>query len=348
MRASRKALLVVLAWLAYAGGLLALAAPGLPATGPWSALALPLLLVTGYLLPWRASALSLAAATLILALVGGSLDLKIDLGGILLPPWASFLAVALVLMGAGLTGQLALASFRRAAMAEAARLASDEQSRRLRLVLRGVSHEINNGLQGIYAATVELDADERERRAVEGIERSVTRIKRLTGDLSDAAKLMDGDIKIRPSTCDLAPLTRAVLEQYASSAQAKRLQLSATLQTALVKADHDRVEQVVANLLQNAIRYTPDGGSVDVAIAAGPEGAEVCVRDTGLGLTEEQLASLFHPFVRFHPEASEGSGLGLWLVERIMAAHGGGVSAASAGPGAGATFRVRFPASAAA
>lgn len=348
VRASRKALHVVLAWTVYAVGLSALAALGHAAAGPWSALALPLLLFTGFLLPWRASALSLAAATLLLALVGGSLELVIDLGGVVLPPWASFLVVALVLMGTGLTGQLALASFRRAAIAEAGRLASDEQSRRLRLILRGVSHEINNGLQGIYAATAELDADERERRAVKTIEHSVTRIKRLTGDLSDAAKLMDGEIKIRRRSCDLAPITRAVIEQYASSAQAKQLRLNATLASVVVEADQDRVEQVLANLLQNAIRYTPGGGCVDVAIAAGPEGAEVCVRDTGLGLTTEQLAGLFHPFVRYHPEASEGSGLGLWLVKRIMAAHGGVVTAASEGAGAGATFRVRFPPSAAA
>jgi signal transduction histidine kinase len=111
--------------------------------------------------------------------------------------------------------------------------------------------------------------------------------------------------------------------------------------------DAGRIQQVLWNLLTNAIKFTPRGGTVTVSSAVTPEGVELIVRDTGRGIAPDFLPFVFDPFRQGEPPTSRsiaGLGIGLAIVRRIIEAHGGRVEARSDGPGTGATFRVLLPA----
>jgi len=113
-----------------------------------------------------------------------------------------------------------------------------------------------------------------------------------------------------------------------------------------VHADPLRLEQVVGNLLDNALKYTPSGGRIDVIVAAEPSHARLTVRDTGIGIAADMLPRIFDLFVQANPTFDRGDGglgLGLTLVKRLVELHGGSVSAASAGSDRGTEFVVRIP-----
>jgi histidine kinase len=112
-----------------------------------------------------------------------------------------------------------------------------------------------------------------------------------------------------------------------------------------VAVDPDRVTQVVTNLLGNALRATPSGGAVTVTVSSAGDRARVQVTDTGIGLARSDVERVFERFYRApgHPRRSDGSGIGLTIARGIARAHGGDVTAQSAGPGAGATFVLVLP-----
>src|SRR5262249_39563657 len=115
-----------------------------------------------------------------------------------------------------------------------------------------------------------------------------------------------------------------------------------------LRCDPMRIEQVLANLVNNAIKYSPPGGTVRVTVAPRPDAAVVSVADEGVGMSADELAHVFDPFRRGAgtSHAVPGTGLGLFVARRIVEAHDGGITVASA-PGAGSTFTVRIPRSAA-
>jgi signal transduction histidine kinase len=138
------------------------------------------------------------------------------------------------------------------------------------------------------------------------------------------------------------------LEAIGPSADAKRISIDMQLPAVpRITVDPERLQQVIWNLLTNAIKFTPAGGTVRVSAAAVPDGLEITVRDTGRGIPPEFLPFVFDAFRQGEGGSNRtapGLGLGLAIVRRIIEAHGGRVEAASEGPGRGSTFRVFLPA----
>jgi signal transduction histidine kinase len=157
-------------------------------------------------------------------------------------------------------------------------------------------------------------------------------------------------LHIQKESVDLRAVITVAADTVRPAADAKRIELllPADLHTAvLVRGDVDRLRQVISNLLENAIKFTPSGGRVSVTLRSANRAAEIVVTDTGEGITPEFLP---HVFERFRQADNTntmtgGLGLGLAIVQRLVQAHGGCVYAASQGEGRGATFVVRLPSS---
>jgi two-component system sensor histidine kinase BaeS len=209
--------------------------------------------------------------------------------------------------------------------------------------LLSVSHELKTPLTAIrgYGEALRdgaVTADE----AGPIIEHESERLQRLVQDLLDLARLDQRQFAIRSEAVDLADVARAVEEALRPRAAefGVRLSIDAPRQ-APVFADRDRAIQVVSNLVENALRATPDGGSVTISA----RDASIAVKDTGPGLTPDDQAHAFERFFlyrRYGAERAVGSGLGLAIVKELAAAMGGSVTVASQ-PGAGATFAVGLP-----
>jgi signal transduction histidine kinase len=217
--------------------------------------------------------------------------------------------------------------------------------------LKTLGHELRNPLSVL--SNVELilqrsELDDRARKALQLLSGQTAVLRRLADDLMDVSRIELGKLQLEPDTLDV----RQVLENAVASMQNVAAQKSIQLQSLLppsplqVKADPARIQQVVLNLLTNAIKYTHTGGSVWVK--AGIEGNEVVctVQDTGIGIYPPVLPQIFELFSQA-TEAQDmragGIGVGLALVRQIVELHGGSVQAKSAGLGKGAEFSFRLP-----
>jgi CheY-like chemotaxis protein len=182
--------------------------------------------------------------------------------------------------------------------------------------------------------------------AREVITRQIAHLRELMDDLLDVGRVTTGKIILAPKTIDLSDLARrswAVLESTGAFA-AHTVRLETT--PAWVNADETRMAQVIGNLLTNAVRYTPAGGSVTMTVGCEGEDAVIKVADTGIGISAALLPRIFDLFVQGEPtrdRAKGGLGIGLTLVKRLVEMHGGSVGAASAGPARGSVFTVRLP-----
>ena len=224
-------------------------------------------------------------------------------------------------------------------MAEQLALARDAE----RGVLLAVSHDLRTPLTSIrgYAEGIEDGTvDPREGAAVLG--REAARLERQVGDLLALARLRQGVLEVRREPVDLAAVARETEERLRPRAREAGVEVRVEGAAATVAADHGRVLQVVTNLLDNAIRASPRGGAVTIAVAPG----EVSVADQGPGIPEAELP---HAFERFHLRARgahaspDGAGLGLAIVRELSEAMGGTVAVANL-PAGGARFTVRLPA----
>jgi PAS domain S-box-containing protein len=246
--------------------------------------------------------------------------------------------VAVALQNARLFGREEAAR----AEAEAANRAKDE-------FLAMLGHELRNPVGAITSAAhvLALSGDSAAGlRAREIIDRQVQHLGRLVDDLLDVSRVMTGKVVLRTTPLDLEDTVRRCITSFGGSRGAQHT-LTLEARTVWVSADPTRIEQVVSNLLSNAMKYTPAGGAITVSVR--PEGghAVLVVRDTGVGIRPELLPRVFDLFVqgdRSLERASGGMGIGLTLVRHLVALHGGTVEAASAGVGRGSTFTVRLPA----
>jgi two-component system, sensor histidine kinase len=211
-----------------------------------------------------------------------------------------------------------------------------------------LGHELRNTLGAIGNALHVMalrPGSGTAQRAQEVIARQVVHLARLVDDLLDAARVASGKIALARAPVDLAEVVRhTVTSIFQDDSSTHRL--SVDQQPAWVDGDETRLEQVVANLLRNAQRYTPSGGGIDVKV--GPDGDDVLlvVRDTGIGMGAELVPRVFNMFVqgsRGLERAQGGLGIGLTLVRGLVELHGGGVEAASPGMDRGSTFTVRLP-----
>lgn len=262
------------------------------------------------------------------------------------PEEQSFFQAVAGLCGAALErAQLYDATGRARAAAEAASRAKDE-------FLSVISHELRTPLTPIAAYAELLRGGRlsgaRASEALAAIERNARVEARLVEDLLDASRIITGKLTIVREPLNMATAIAAAVSAAAPAAEAAgvALEWTAPAGTLIVNGDSARLQQVIANLLTNAIKFTPAAGRVKVTLDQEGPDAVLTVRDTGAG-----IAPAFLPFVfdRFRQEDSThtrrrgGLGLGLAIVSHLVELHGGRVAAASGGPGQGASFTVRLP-----
>ena len=215
-----------------------------------------------------------------------------------------------------------------------------------------MSHELRTPLAAALIWTRLLARDDvalgRVKQAAGAIERSMRRQVRLVEDLLDVSRMVTGGLRLDRRPVDLVAVMVAAADQMRPVADDKgvALGMAAAPITARVLGDPQRLEQVVVNLLQNAIEYTPAGGRVDVGLDGDPRGARIRVTDTGEGIPADLLPHVFERFRQADSTSTRrhgGLGLGLTIVRELVRLHGGEVRAESDGPGRGATFVVELP-----
>jgi signal transduction histidine kinase len=197
-------------------------------------------------------------------------------------------------------------------------------------------------------ATLRLgNQDAKQAASLDMMQRNVSRFEMLIEDMLDASRLQAGRLTLKRAPVELDSLVHEALESFREAMLKGGLSVDARgVQRVRIDADPLKASQVVMNLLSNAVKYTPAGGTVTLEARAGSSEATFVVKDTGLGMTPEQIARLFQPFVRLHegqPGVAKGTGLGLYITKGIVEAHGGQVAVASGGPGQGSTFTVTWP-----
>ena len=228
----------------------------------------------------------------------------------------------------------------------------EETRRRERDFLMNVSHDIRTPLTTIagYAEALEDGsvAPDQVQRVAGVLGTQTARLGRLVEDLMQLSRLEAREFTLRPEPVDLCAHLTEVVEGFRPRAEAAGLRFFVEIgPTGIVKVDPDRVAQIAANLVENALRYTPEGAAVTVSMVADPEGAALAVRDTGPGIDADDVAHLFERLYvaeRYRPVRPEGSGLGLSIVKELTDAMGGSVSVDSA-LGGGTTVRVWLPVS---
>jgi PAS domain S-box-containing protein len=219
-------------------------------------------------------------------------------------------------------------------------------------LLATVSHELRTPLTAIFgwARMLQTSAmDEAGRaRAVDAIVRNASAQSRLVEDLLDLSRLVTGRLRLEFEAVDLSAVIEAALETVRPAASAKAITLTPVLDRSLgaTKGAPDRLQQVVLNLLTNAVKFTPPGGRVEVALRPADTGVDIVVKDTGEGIAPEILPHVFEPFRQEDSSSTRahgGLGLGLSLVRQLVELHGGRVHAESPGKGQGSTFTVTLP-----
>ncbi len=214
-------------------------------------------------------------------------------------------------------------------------------------VLQIVSHDLKNPLHtiGMAASILEMQVPQEQRkRQIEIIHRTVERANRMVMDLLDAARIESGRaVAIEPEVVPLAPLVEDAVDAFRLQADERHQQLTCYSEDgATVYADPDRIQQVLSNLIGNAVKFTPDGGRISVSSQPVEHGVAFSVADTGRGIAPELLPDLFEPFSQAEDTAKLGTGLGLSIASGLVPAHGGRISVESR-PGEGSIFRFTLP-----
>jgi PAS domain S-box-containing protein len=230
------------------------------------------------------------------------------------------------------------------AEAEKANRAKDE-------FLALLSHELRtplNAIMGWAHMLREGIPEEMARHAIEVINRNARSQKQLVEDLLDVARIAGGQLDLEPTPIDVREVARAAVDAAMPTAHQKGIELSLICPSSPITAhaDANRLQQVSANLLSNALKFTDSGGRVRVRVADADAATELAVEDTGAGIDPEVLPFVFDRFRQADASLNRshgGLGLGLWLVKQIVDAHGGAVVAESDGPGKGTTVRVHIP-----
>lgn len=217
--------------------------------------------------------------------------------------------------------------------------------------LGGVAHDLRNPLAvlklslAIVPPDQPLPAEPRLRHMIEKIARQIARLDRMAGDFLDIAKIEAGELDFKLAVHDACELVRHVTALFADTPAERRLRTALPSMAAPLMCDPLRMEQVLTNLISNAMKYSPDDSPVDLSVEVDGKAVVFTVVDRGVGIQQGEQQRVFEPFRRvgLSKEAVPGAGLGLFVVRRIVEAHGGRIELESA-PGVGSTFRVRVPA----
>ena len=219
--------------------------------------------------------------------------------------------------------------------------------------LATLSHELRTPLNAVLGWTRMLRRGtvpaERRDAVLDTIERNAAAQMQLVEELLDLSAMVAGGLRLTVMRVDLRDLLGGAVETIRPAADARSLQVSLTIDPGLpeVAADPGRLRQVLWNLLTNAVKFTPAGGSIRIALTGGTSDVELTVSDTGSGIAPEFLPHVFEAFRQADSSSTRmvgGLGLGLAIVRHIVEAHGGTVSARSDGVGRGSTFTIRLPA----
>jgi CheY-like chemotaxis protein/anti-sigma regulatory factor (Ser/Thr protein kinase) len=179
------------------------------------------------------------------------------------------------------------------------------------------------------------------------IDRQVSHLSHLVEDLLDLTRITAGKIRLNPRPMNLADAVTRALAALRRTGRLASHQIGVHVDRVTIDGDPTRIEQMLTNLLDNALKYTPGGGRIEVSCERDGTTAVLRVRDSGIGIAAEDLSRLFEPFVQLDralDRARGGLGLGLALVSRLARLHGGAVTAESEGPGRGSEFVLRIPA----
>jgi len=218
--------------------------------------------------------------------------------------------------------------------------------------LTTLSHELRTPLNAIYGWARMLDTGRLDepviRRATEAILRNATAQVQLIEDLFDVSRVITGNMRLEVRPLNLAMVIESALDTVRPAATTKGVQLELVLDPAAgaMMGDPARLQQVIWNLLMNAVKFTPRGGRVAVHLRRADSQIEIVVSDTGEGIAPEHMPRLFQRFGQADSSSTRrhtGLGIGLALVRHLVDLHGGTVKAHSAGPGLGATFTVILP-----
>jgi PAS domain S-box-containing protein len=241
----------------------------------------------------------------------------------------------------------AQASLARALEAErSAREAAQKANRAKDEFLAMLSHDLRTPLNAMLGWVQILKRGPQRpgqlERALDVIERNAQRQAQLVEDLLDVSRIAAGKMKIERRPVALAPIVRAAVDSIAQQARARSIEIETEIEEATVLADPKRLEQVVWNLLTNAVKFSPEGGTVLVRSRVDAS-ATIEVIDRGRGIASEFLAHVFERFSQEERGEKLGLGLGLAISRQIVEAHGGRIDVHSDGVGCGATFRVTLP-----
>lgn len=227
-----------------------------------------------------------------------------------------------------------------------------EADRRKDEFLAMLAHELRNPLApiGMAAKFLRLGqaTPERVKQTCEIIDRQIAHMASLLDDLLDVSRVTRGHVTLAQELQDMRTIVRDAVEQARPLVEARRHHLSLAMpaQPAQVVGDGTRLVQIITNLLNNATKYTPPGGVIALELTQNDSMVQVVVRDDGIGIDAALLPHVFDLFVqgeRSSDRAQGGLGVGLALVKSLVERHGGSISAASAGQGAGSEFTVRLP-----
>lgn len=215
-----------------------------------------------------------------------------------------------------------------------------------------VAHDLNNVLTPMNLNVSLLGSElttagAADSKPLERLKHSVARLADFLADLLDASRMQSDHLSMVAKDFDVAACLRIVLDNYAQQAQEQGIRLDTRLPAAAtLRGDARRIEQLVTNLLSNALKFTPPGGYIMVELSQSSKGAEIAVSDSGQGIAPEDIGKLFQPFTRVGsvPQGKHtGTGLGLFICRGIVERHGGTIDCHSEGLGKGTTFTVRLP-----
>jgi signal transduction histidine kinase len=232
------------------------------------------------------------------------------------------------------------------------RQAAERQSHAKDEFLAMLGHELRNPLSAISSAASLIGlagaGPDTVGRAKVIIQRQSQHLSRIVDDLLDLSRAMSGKILLARQPLEVAALVSSCLDTFKATGRTGNYQLNIDLAPGWVDGDPTRLEQIATNLIDNALKYTPQGGSIDISVGPDDDQDQVLltVRDTGVGIAPDLLPHVFDVFVQGSitiDRSQGGLGIGLALVRRLVELHGGSVSAHSEGASLGSTFTIRLP-----
>jgi PAS domain S-box-containing protein len=230
---------------------------------------------------------------------------------------------------------------------------ADEASRMKDEFLAVLSHELRTPLNTVLGYARMLRREDKRmvgnlrERAIEALERNAETLTRLVNDVLDTSRVVTGKLRLAMELISLDSIVEAAVDTVRPAADAKGVDIAVHIEHGLsVVGDRDRLQQVMWNLVSNAIKFTPSDGSITVRLGRSAAGVVISVKDTGIGIAASDQPYVFQRFWQAQTGASReygGLGIGLALARHLVELHGGAIALESAGPGRGATFTVTLP-----